>query len=305
VALIAVGLAATAAAVFWDHLGAGLLLGGAVLLTNISVRLLWLGRRTVVMALNVANLTVSGVGFTLFAYHTKDVLTHVELSAVQRAGILPQPGLHRVVLRAHRTLYELSIPDESANDGPRPAVVLLHGNGGSGREIIRDTKWDEVAREKGWGLVVPTSPGATWSDDADEVVIGSLNDACSRYPIDMKRILLTGRSDGATWCYIVGLRYPEAFRAIAPVSGSWWPLARLHASASRSVAVYIYHSKLDTIFPVQMARKAAAVLRKTGHDVEYHEDAAGGHAYSPAEARRIADWFAELVGEPAARGGRR
>lgn len=114
-------------------------------------------------------------------------------------------------------------------------------------------------------------------------------------PVDRSRILLTGRSDGATWCYNVGLRYPDVFRAIAPVSGTLWPLAWLHAHRSQRVAVYIYHSVQDTIFPVDQARRAAALLRGAGHEVFNREDPSGSHAYTPEEAQRIADWFEKLA----------
>ena len=143
-------------------------------------------------------------------------------------------------------------------------------------------------------LFAPTSPEQTWGSDAHRVILASLNHAAARLPIDRSRILLTGRSDGATWCYNVGLRYPEVFRAIAPAAGSFWPLARLHARRSKTVAVYIYHGASDPIFPVSMARKAAALLRRTGHRVTYREDGHGGHEYTPEEARRIAEWFDQL-----------
>ena len=71
-------------------------------------------------------------------------------------------------------------------------------------------------------------------------------------------------------------------------------MARPYAYRSKSVAAYIYHSVRDHIFPVEKTREAVALLRQAGHAVTYIEDGAGGHEYSPKQARRIAEWFGGL-----------
>ena len=107
-------------------------------------------------------------------------------------------------------------------------------------------------------------------------------------------ILLTGLSDGASQCYYTGLRYPNLFRAIAPVSGAFCPLAYLHIHQSPGTAVYIYHSVKDSEFPVSNARWAAKLMQQSKHKVTYFEDKGGGHEYPVEQTTKIAEWFENL-----------
>jgi len=276
---------------FWGSVFVGALAALCALLLNAALLTLLRGRRRALIALRAVNMIAAGLSFSLPVYYVCDYLGHAELSVVSREGLRPAMDRKCYTLRKWRTVYHLVAPERQDEGRDLTTVVLLHGNNGTGAEIIRDTQWDELARKKGWVLIAPTSPAHTWSTDADQVIIASLNDVAKSLPIDRSRILLTGRSDGGTWCYNLGLRYPGVFRAIAPVAGTFWPLARLHVHRSKGVGVYIYHSVLDHIFPVATTRKAVALLRSAGHEVVYCEDPAGGHEYTPQQARRIAEWF--------------
>jgi len=251
-------------------------------------------KRGVRAVLRVANCALFALGLTLSVFFARNYFGRVTYSVAEREGASPLFDRKRFILRELRTVYHLTSPRQTDESTPPPAAVLLHGNAGTGMEIINDTKWDGIARDKGWVLIAPTSPGQTWGEDAHQVILASLSDAAGRVRFDRARVLLTGRSDGATWCYNVGLRYPDVFQAIAPASGTFWPMARLYVYRSKPVAAYIYHSINDHIFPVAQARSAAETLRSAGHAVKYFEDGAGGHEYSPQQARRIAEWFEKL-----------
>jgi phospholipase/carboxylesterase len=53
--------------------------------------------------------------------------------------------------------------------------------------------------------MAPTSTGRTWSigriEDDAAVLTGHIEEVCSRFAIDCGRILLTGMSDGGTYCW--------------------------------------------------------------------------------------------------------
>ena len=291
IAAVCLGLAA---AMFWDRLPIGTSAALAYLGASVALMARLRGHARALAALRLTNAIVVGLALVLPMYYLRDYLAHAELRLVRQEAVRSTAARKCYTLRELRTVFYLVAPDPKRYGGPVPAVVLLHGANGSGAEIIRDTEWDRLVQQKGWLLIVPTSPGQTWSSDAHEVVIAALNDAAKRFPIEPSRILLTGRSDGATWCYDVGLRYPEAFRAIAAVAGAFPPLARLHVRRSQGTAVYIYHSVRDPIFPVASARRAAGLLDRAGHQVIYYEDRKGGHEYSPNQAQRIAHWFETL-----------
>jgi predicted esterase len=292
---------AVAAAVM-GGIGLGCLAGSAVFgvlaaIAIASVGMLLACRRRTTLPAHVIEIALFAAGLFLTAYFVRDTFTRTRWTP-SPPGASAQAVDNTIGLAATKTTYRLIAP--SATGNAVPVVLLLHGNGGSPLEIMRDTGWDRICRERGWVLVVPQSPATTWGDDAEATVIAALHNASRQAAIDTKRILLTGRSDGATQCYALGMRRPDVFRAIGVSAGAYWPLMPLHVFRSRRVAAYIYHGGADGIFPVAEARRCASWLRWSGHAVTYHEDPQGGHTYTPAEAQSIADWFGGLP--PAAKG---
>jgi dienelactone hydrolase len=259
---------------------------------NLAVVTRWSRKTTLSNAVLCLNFLLGVTGPGLTAYYIRDWATRVPFRPRPNSAGTAWGQDLTVGLPECDTEYRAIVPDVPRASRWLPVVVLLHGNNGDWAEIIGDTQWDRVARENGWLLLAPNAPGITWGDDADRVVLETLTDAAGHWPIDTNRVLLTGRSDGASCAYTVGLRYPHVFRAIAPVAGSYWPLAPLHAFRSRHLGVYIYHGARDPIFRVDEARRAAWLMRLSDHEVLYREDSDGGHEYTPAESQRIGAWFA-------------
>ena len=81
----------------------------------------------------------------------------------------------------------------------------------------------------------------------------------ARWNIDPTRLLLTGMSDGGTFCYVSGLESASPFTHLAPVAATFHPLMAEMADAERlrGLPVYLVHGKLDWMFPVQVARQTA------------------------------------------------
>jgi len=47
---------------------------------------------------------------------------------------------------------------------PMPVVFVLHGGGGTARQIERTTKFDDLAEREGFVVVYPESVGGNWND---------------------------------------------------------------------------------------------------------------------------------------------
>jgi phospholipase/carboxylesterase len=149
-------------------------------------------------------------------------------------------------------------------------------------------------------LVAPTATGQTWalmSDDTDTPnLMRILETVRSRWTIDGSRMLLTGMSDGGTFCYVSGLDGASPFTHLAPVAATFHPLMAEMADAARlqGLPIFITHGKLDWMFPVQTARQTQAALSAAGADVTYREIDDLSHTY-PREIN--AELLAWLNGE--------
>ena len=174
----------------------------------------------------------------------------------------------------------------------------LHGGSGNGRGFL--WSWLRDARSLGAILVAPTATGQTWalmSDDTDTPnLMRILETVRSRWTIDGSRMLLTGMSDGGTFCYVSGLDGASPFTHLAPVAATFHPLMAEMADAARlqGLPIFITHGKLDWMFPVQTARQTQAALSAAGADVTYREIDDLSHTY-PREIN--AELLAWLNGE--------
>ena len=178
---------------------------------------------------------------------------------------------------------------------PCPLIVALHGGSGHGRAFL--WTWLRDARTRGAIVVSPSSRAATWSlmgPDIDSSNLDAIIEQVGkRWTIDDRRVLLTGMSDGGTFCYLSGLRDDAPFTHLAPCSASFHPMLLEAASPARlrGLPVYLMHGALDWMFPVDMARMARDALSAAGADVEYRELEDLAHTYPWEENDRIMDWL--------------
>lgn len=153
--------------------------------------------------------------------------------------------------------------------GPMPLVLNLHGSGGtaagqewvSGMDAAADAHVFLVAYPQG---AVPMGGGFAWNvpgqplvggarvpsgaaDDVDFIdrAIGALARA---YPVDLRRIYLTGYSGGARMASYLACALTTHVAAIAPVAGVRFPAP---CADPRPVPVIAFHGTSDPINPYQ------------------------------------------------------
>jgi phospholipase/carboxylesterase len=115
----------------------------------------------------------------------------------------------------------------------------------------------------------------------------------SRWNIDPAKLLLTGMSDGGTFCYVTGLESTSSFTHLAPVAATFHPLMAETADAERlrGLPVHIVHGRLDWMFPVQVARQTRELLSAAGADVTYRELDDLSHTYPREINAAILEWL--------------
>ncbi len=191
--------------------------------------------------------------------------------------------------------FSLYVPEYYTPDRAWPLVVALHGGSGNGRGFL--WSWLRDARSRGAILVAPTATGSTWAlmgDDHDTPNLARILDQIrGRWNVDPDRLLLTGMSDGGTFCYVTGLERASPFTHLAPVAAAFHPLMAETADAERlrGLPVYLVHGRLDWMFPVQMARQTRAALAVAGAEITYREIEDLSHCYPREVNAAILDWL--------------
>jgi phospholipase/carboxylesterase len=191
--------------------------------------------------------------------------------------------------------FSLYVPEYYTPDRAWPLVMALHGGSGNGRGFL--WSWLRDARSFGAILAAPTATGPTWAlmgDDNDTPNLARILDSIrSRWNVDAKRTLLTGMSDGGTFCYVTGFESTSPFTHLAPVAATFHPLMAEIADAERlrGLPVHVVHGRLDWMFPVQVARQAKDALSAAGASVTYRELDDLSHCYPREMNAPILKWL--------------
>ena len=191
--------------------------------------------------------------------------------------------------------FSLYVPEYYTPDRAWPLVMALHGGSGNGRGFL--WSWLRDARSRGAILVAPTATGTTWAlmgDDTDTPnLMRILESVRSRWNVDAGKMLLTGMSDGGTFCYVTGFESASPFTHLAPVAATFHPLMAEMADADRlrGLPVHIVHGKLDWMFPVQVARQTSQALSAAGANVTYRELDNLSHTYPREMNAEILAWL--------------
>jgi phospholipase/carboxylesterase len=195
--------------------------------------------------------------------------------------------------------FSLYVPEYYTPDRAWPLVMALHGGSGNGRGFL--WSWLRDARSFGAILVAPTATGntskTTWAlmgEDTDTPNLARILDVVrARWNVDPSKLLLTGMSDGGTFCYVSGLESTSPFTHLAPVASTFHPLMVEMADAERlrGLPVYLVHGRLDWMFPVQVARQTNELLSAAGCDVTYRELDDLSHCYPREINGQILSWL--------------
>ena len=225
-----------------------------------------------------------------------DLLARLAQPANENTGIFHdhnEPG--------SRGGFSLYVPEYYTRDLAWPLVMALHGGSGNGRGFL--WSWLRDARSHGAILVAPTATGdasnskSTWAlmgEDTDTPnLLRILDSVRARWNIDAEKMLLTGMSDGGTFCYVSGLESASPFTHLAPVSATFHPLMAEMADADRlrGLPIHLVHGRLDWMFPVQVARQTNQLLSAAGANVTYREIDDLSHTYPREINAPILAWL--------------
>ena len=196
-------------------------------------------------------------------------------------------------------------------DGPFPTVIALHGWGASAHDLLSlaplypgilflcpqgETELEIGPGMKGYGWF-PLEPGQPPDPRAFLKASSQLrtfvDQAAERYPVDRRRLVILGFSQGAVMGYDLALRRPERFRGLIALS-SWLPeilASNLpQTDGQQGFPVLVVHGTEDLQVEVDRARESCRTLERFGVDLTYREFAMG-HEIRPEALRAIADWL--------------
>ena len=209
------------------------------------------------------------------------------------------------------TLYEPS------GAGPHPTILTLHGRGANALDLLGLAPYlcggkflmlcPQGPMESPIG---PNAIGYSWYPmsmggppdigamlSSQKKLRQFLDECLKRYPIDPKKLVVLGFSQGGVMAYGLALAEPERFAALAVLS-SWLPEELVpHVSIPASVQslpTLVQHGSEDPMIEVGRAQESIERLRQLRLPLTYREYDMG-HEISPRSLTDLSAWLEEKV----------
>lgn len=209
---------------------------------------------------------------------------------------------------------------EPAGPGPFPTLLTLHGRGANAFDLLGLAP--HICQGK-FLVICPQGPletpiaadtmGYAWypmslGGPPDVAAILSsqrqlqtfLDDSVKRYPIDPKKLVVLGFSQGGVMAHSLALANPERFAALVVLS-SWLPremVAQLEiGSAVQSLPTLVQHGTQDPMIEIGRARDSVEKLRELRVPLTYREYEMG-HEIRPRSLLDLSAWLEEKVLSP-------
>ena len=209
-----------------------------------------------------------------------------------------EPGVHELPAGGGRRAL-LSVPAQASSGRRVPLLVILHGAGGAGEEMLRLVRGP--AGEAGFAVLAPSSRGSTWDvvrggfGPDVEALDDLLGRVFARVAVDPERVVVGGFSDGASYALSLGLTNGDLFTHVVAFSPGF---SAARARVGRP-AVFVSHGTDDDVLPIdRTSRRVVPDLRRRGYAVRYREFA-GGHVVPPQVTREALGWVRAGRADPA------
>ncbi len=214
-------------------------------------------------------------------------------------------------------MYTAHVP---AGDGPFPTIVALHGWGANAHDLLGLAPilhgGEALVLCPQGGIQIPIQEGIVgygWfplsgggEPDPREIeraaasLRGFLDEVVEKYPVDRRKLVLAGFSQGGFMAYELALKDPARFAGLLAMS-SWLPGDLAAATAATpehaNLPALVVHGTEDPMIPVERGQESRDALIALGLPTAYREYKMG-HGIGPEALREIVGWLEEKVLSP-------
>ena len=213
-----------------------------------------------------------------------------------------KPGVYNLTTRTaagDKAQYTLRIPDAYDGQSALPVILGLHFGGQAsdfyGRiflELIPGPGFDEMPAF----IVAPTTFTRDWTiPDGEAVIWAALDEVERALPVETGKRVVMGYSMGGVGTWHIASAFRDRFVAAIPIAGA---PRQANLNALRDLPLYVIHSDVDRVVPIEADAEAVQALRDMGAPVTFAALAEGDHfdyrlVVSELE-ERVAPWLEQL-----------
>jgi phospholipase/carboxylesterase len=208
---------------------------------------------------------------------------------------------------------------EPAGDGPHPTIIALHGWGANALDLlglapyIAGGKFMVVCPQGplevpigpisgfGWFPIrMGTPPSEEQVDAAVEEAAKFIDAAIAKYPVNNRKLVLLGFSQGGVMAFRLAFRNPERYAALVGIS-TWFPpelkKRAMGNEAIQQLPTLVQHGRADDMIQLSRAKESVEHLRELKVPLTYREYDCG-HEITASGLEDLSDFLAKKVLSP-------
>jgi phospholipase/carboxylesterase len=208
---------------------------------------------------------------------------------------------------------------EPAGNGPHPTIIAMHGFGANALDLLGLAPYIAEGRfmvicPQG-PLEVPIGPtqGYAWFpirmgsppdreaiDQAGNAAEEFIDQALTRYPVDKRKLVLLGFSQGGMMAYRAAVRNPSRFAALVALSTYFPPELKDEVTdtpALEALPTMVQHGRGDDMIEIARARTSIETLRSLRVPVTFREYDCG-HEITADGLQDLSQFLTEKVLSP-------
>lgn len=176
--------------------------------------------------------------------------------------------MHQKKINTTREIpYLLYLPTDKPKKKSYPLILFLHGAGERGTDLSLVEKHGPPAliRKKEFPysfiILAPQCPKKVWWPEKTKELMQILEYVKEKYPVDNKRIYLTGLSMGGFGSWALAQENPDTFAAIVPICGGGKTdtICRL-----KNKPIWAFHGQKDKVVPQEKSKIMVNALKQCG-----------------------------------------
>jgi phospholipase/carboxylesterase len=208
---------------------------------------------------------------------------------------------------------------EPAGAGPHPAIIAMHGFGASALDLlglapyIADGNFMVICPQGPMEVPIGPTRGYAWfpirmgerpAERDIEVGAGAaaafVDEAIARYPIDRRKLVLLGFSQGGMLAYRIAMNTPARFAALVGISTYFAPELADEArdrDALTMLPTLVQHGRADDMIEIARARASIESMRSLRIPVQFREYDCG-HEITADALSDLSEFLASKVLSP-------
>ncbi len=199
--------------------------------------------------------------------------------------------------------YTVYLPNDYSEDKKYPLILVLHGagergNGDSELEKATDIGIGKYIKLSGLEIeAIVLCPQCPQERVWNQLIfpLKELTDSIIKeYGADTERVSVTGMSMGGFGTWEMGMTFPEAFSALAPICGggmAW------RTGALKNKPVWVFHGNADGVVDISNSTEMVKKSRANGANVKFTIfDGVEHNSWDPAYLdTNVIDWLIAQV----------